>query len=173
MYCNSCGSVIPDGQSFCSNCGAAAPAQQPVQQAQPQQYQQPVQNYQPINTQGYQQPVQNYQSAAGTTYNYQAPKKNGMATAGLVFAIISLVFCWLPFLSWLPMLLALIFSIVGIAKGKKCGKKGKAVAALIITIIAIAIQVIVFVGVLAGRIDAYANFSASGAGYDYSYNWEN
>ena len=31
MFCESCGSFIPDGQSFCSNCGAAAP--QPVQQA--------------------------------------------------------------------------------------------------------------------------------------------
>lgn len=44
MYCNSCGSPIKDGQSFCGNCGAAVtqPAPQPVvQQTQPV-YQQPV-----------------------------------------------------------------------------------------------------------------------------------
>ena len=47
MYCNSCGSMINEGQSFCANCGAPVthpvqPAPQPiVQQAQPV-YQQPV-----------------------------------------------------------------------------------------------------------------------------------
>ena len=37
MYCESCGSFIPDGQSFCSNCGtpAATPEQPVVQQAAP------------------------------------------------------------------------------------------------------------------------------------------
>ena len=47
MYCNSCGSPIKDGQSFCSNCGVpitphVQPAPQPaVQQVQPV-YQQPI-----------------------------------------------------------------------------------------------------------------------------------
>ena len=49
MYCNSCGSLIKDGQSFCANCGA--PVTQPVQPApqpavQQVQYAQPV--YQPV-----------------------------------------------------------------------------------------------------------------------------
>jgi len=34
MYCESCGNLVPDGQAFCSNCGAAvaqaAPAAQPA-----------------------------------------------------------------------------------------------------------------------------------------------
>ena len=36
MYCESCGTFIPDGQSFCSNCGApvAQPAAQPAVQQQ-------------------------------------------------------------------------------------------------------------------------------------------
>ena len=54
MYCNSCGSMINEGQSFCANCGA--PVTHPVQPA-PQQVQpavQPVvQQAQPV----YQQPV--------------------------------------------------------------------------------------------------------------------
>ena len=46
MYCNSCGSLIKDGQSFCANCGApvvrpAQPAAQQVRYSQPV-YQQPV-----------------------------------------------------------------------------------------------------------------------------------
>lgn len=47
MYCNSCGSLIKDGQSFCANCGA--PVAHPVQSAS----QHVVQQVQPV----YQQPV--------------------------------------------------------------------------------------------------------------------
>lgn len=39
MYCNSCGSLIKEGQSFCANCGA--PVIHPVQPAQSV-YQQPI-----------------------------------------------------------------------------------------------------------------------------------
>ena len=40
MYCNSCGSPVKDGQSFCANCGAqVAP---PVQPAPQPVYQQPI-----------------------------------------------------------------------------------------------------------------------------------
>ena len=37
MYCESCGSLIPDGHSFCSNCGTpvAGPQVQPAQAAAP------------------------------------------------------------------------------------------------------------------------------------------
>lgn len=58
MYCNSCGSMINEGQSFCANCGAPVthpvqPAVQPVvQQVQPAP-QPVVQQAQPV----YQQPV--------------------------------------------------------------------------------------------------------------------
>lgn len=55
MFCNNCGSSIPDGVRFCTNCGhpvaqapAQQPAQQPYQQPAPQpQYQQQPQQYQP------------------------------------------------------------------------------------------------------------------------------
>ena len=40
MYCNSCGSMINEGQSFCANCGA--PVTHPVQPAPQPVYQQPV-----------------------------------------------------------------------------------------------------------------------------------
>ncbi len=44
MYCESCGSFIPDGQVFCSNCGSPAPQQaaQPVAEPVVQQAAQPV-----------------------------------------------------------------------------------------------------------------------------------
>ena len=35
MFCESCGSFIPDGQSFCSNCGTPVTNQAPAQEAAP------------------------------------------------------------------------------------------------------------------------------------------
>ena len=69
MYCESCGTFIPDGESFCSNCGAKAPviigtvpapapapAPAPVQAA-------PVQSAQPAQQVQAAQPVQQTQPA--------------------------------------------------------------------------------------------------------------
>ena len=110
MYCEQCGSFIPDGQAYCSNCGAAAPAantapapapgpvvqpiiQTPAQPAYQQPaYQQPVyqqpQPVQPI----YQQPA--YQQAVVIT-PFERPKSNVVAVVGLVFGILTCVISWL------------------------------------------------------------------------------
>ena len=165
MYCESCGNFVPDGQSFCSSCGAsvaqsapaaqpaaaqpvatqpvAAPAAQPVYQQpvyQQPAYQQPVYQQpvyqQPVYQQGYQQAYQ-----PGPTVIVQqppiiakpAPTGNGPATAGLVFGILTMVFCWTSYFCSIFGLLGLIFSIIGIAK-KKAPGKGKAIAGLVLTI---------------------------------------
>ena len=106
MFCESCGALIPDGQSFCSNCGAAAPVQpvQPVQQyAEPapqpvQQYAQPApQPAQPV--QQYAQPVQQAQPVyvqPVVAIPAQPRKSSGMAIAGLIMGIFALVLCWFP-----------------------------------------------------------------------------
>ena len=156
MYCESCGNFIPDGQAFCSNCGArvaspapSAPVQsaapvampvapvapapaavQPIQTAAPQPvYQQPVyqQTIQPV----YQQPV--YQPVAAVK-PIPAKRGNGAAVAGLVFGILTVVTCWIPFIFYVFGLLGLIFSIVGVAKRNARGK-GMAIAGLILSIL--------------------------------------
>ena len=162
MYCESCGNFIPDGQAFCSNCGArvaspapsapaapAAPVQsaapvampvapvapapaavQPIQTPAPQPvYQQPVyqQTIQPV----YQQPV--YQPVAAVK-PIPAKRGNGAAVAGLVFGILTVVTCWIPFIFYVFGLLGLIFSIVGVAKRNARGK-GMAIAGLILSIL--------------------------------------
>lgn len=152
MYCESCGSFIPDGQSFCSNCGAPAPqpvqpAPQPVQTApqpvQPAPQPQPVQTApvmpqpaaQPVYQQPvYQQPVYVQPVAAAAAPAASAKRGNGFATAGLVFGILTFLFGWLPVVNWLPGLLGVIFSIVGIIKRNASGK-GKAIAGLILAIL--------------------------------------
>lgn len=170
MYCESCGNFIPDGQAFCSNCGArvaspapsapaapAAPVQsaapaampvapvatapaavQPIQAAAPQPvYQQPAyqQPAQPVYQQTiqpvYQQPV--YQPVAAVN-PIPAKRGNGAAVAGLVFGILTVVTCWIPFIFYVFGLLGLIFSIVGVAKRNARGK-GMAIAGLILSIL--------------------------------------
>ncbi len=63
-----------------------------------------------------------------------AKRGNGMATAGLVFGILTFVFSFLPGLCFGFALLGLIFSIIGLVKRNAPGK-GKAIAGLILTVL--------------------------------------
>ena len=197
MFCESCGASIPDGQAFCSNCGAAAPAQatpvqatpvqatpvqaapapapqpvaqpvQPVQQySQPapqpvqpvQQYAQPVQQAQPV----YVQPV--------VAVPAEQKKSSGMAIAGLIMGIFTLIFCWVPFVSWILGLLGLIFSIIGIAK-KNGGAKGAAITGLILTILGAILGIALYGLVLGTSLNDYmeqAEYAASSIAAETSY----
>ena len=190
MFCESCGASIPDGQAFCSNCGAAAPAQaapvqatpvqsapapapapqpmaqpvQPVQQyAQPvqpvQQYAQPVQQVQPV----YVQPV--------VAVPAQPRKSSGMAIAGLIMGIFTLIFCWVPVVSWILGLLGLIFSIIGIAK-KNGGAKGAAIAGLVLTILGAILGIALYGLVLGTSMNEYleqAEYAASSVAAETTY----
>ena len=155
MFCEQCGSFIPDGEAYCSNCGASAPAAkaapapapgpvvQPIiqTQAQPVQpaYQQPVyqqpQPVQPI----YQQPA--YQQAVVIT-PFERPKSNAVAVVGLVFGIITCVTSWLTIFNIFFGMPGLICSIIGLAR-KNCGGKGAAVAGLITSIVGISLGIII------------------------------
>lgn len=179
MFCESCGSFIPDGQSFCSNCGTAAPqpiqqAQQPVQPA-PQPAAQPVQAV-PVTPQPayqepvYQQPVyvQPVAVTATAAAAATARRKNGMATAGMILGILAVCFCWIPavniVLTPLLGLLGLIFSIVGIAK-KNSGGKGKAIAGLVLSVLATVFVILFYVY-------AYSVISNSPEGEEIAEAWE-
>lgn len=173
MFCESCGSFIPDGEAACKYCGAQArqavqPVVQPVTQqvarpvqpvAQPapartqysQPYQQPVQ---PV----YQQPV--YQQPAYQRQMYQQPLReptriNGAATVGLIFGILTLVFCWVPILNFILGLIGLIFSIVGLAK-QNAGGKGRAIAGLICTILGSFVTVYYIIVIVAACASEYS-----------------
>lgn len=206
MFCESCGSFIPDGQSFCTNCGAPAPqpiaqpaaqpvaaqpiAAQPV--AQPVQPVQPVaQPVQPVYQQPIAQPVQPiYQQPVYAQPVNAAPipvkRSNGAATAGLVFGILTFVFCWVPFLNVFTTavlgLLGLIFSIVGLTK-KNVGGKGKAIAGLILALLG-TIGTILFYAYLAKSVsespeweEFYSEFSEAmedidSSSFDYDYDYD-
>ena len=139
MFCESCGSQVPDGQSFCSNCGA------PVVQAAPQPAAQPAQ---PVYQQPVAQPVQPVVQVQPVVVQAAQPapaaKSSGLAIAGLIMGIFTLIFCWVPVVGFILGVLGLIFSIAGIAK-KNGGAKGAAIAGLIMTIIGAIISVVLTV----------------------------
>lgn len=165
MFCESCGASVPDGQAFCSNCGA--PVTQAAPQAAPAQpvYQQPVaQPVQPV----YQQPVVAQPVVAQPVVAQpavqqvivQQPKSSGLAIAGLIMGIFTLIFCWVPVVGFILGILGLIFSIAGIAK-KNGGAKGAAIAGLVMTILGAVISIIMFAALLAQGTSSYMEAAQS------------
>jgi hypothetical protein len=72
----------------------------------------------------------------------RAPKGNGLAVAALVLGIIALVFCWIPFLNVLSIILGLIGlglgvpGLLGALRGRRSGK-GMAIAGVILSVVAV------------------------------------
>ena len=61
---------------------------------------------------------------------------NGVAVAGLVLSITSIIFCWWGLLTLVQIVLAVIFSSVGISKANHgAANKGPAVAGLVLALI--------------------------------------
>ena len=148
MYCESCGSFIPDGNAYCSNCGAPVPGSQAgaaptpaVRPAPLPQYQQPV----------YQQPVYQ-QPVVVNAVPRERVRINGAATAGLILGILSMLFCWFPFYNSILDLLALVFSIIGIARSKTSGK-GRAIAGLCLASLSTFISILIYLGAFAEYMD--------------------
>ena len=67
-------------------------------------------------------------------------QSNGLGLAGFILSLCSIVFCWVPILNWILVILALVFSIIGIFKQPK----GLAIAGLIISGIWVLLFLIVF-----------------------------
>lgn len=157
MYCESCGSFIRDGQTYCSMCGKEAPfipeigtaaqalqtdepvqaVKIPIEQAQlvqSAQSAQPVQPAQPIQ-QGYQQPSAEQISGHNTVLIPVPPKSvvNYTARAGLILGIVAMVSFYIPYTNIVPAILGIIFSLLGMKKTKELGGKGNCIAGLVLS----------------------------------------
>ena len=90
------------------------------------------------------------------TINIQAPAaapSNGLAVAALVLGILALLFFWIPFLGWIPVILGLVFGLVALQRPES---RGMALAGVICSAIALAIKVLFWIA-LAGIIGAAAS----------------
>ena len=129
MYCGKCGANVPDGNVFCSNCGA------PVSGSADQ----------PSSFPGA-QPVQGVQPVPVIMVNQPAPvRSNGIAIVGLVFSIIGLCAFWIPYFGLCFAGLGLLFSIIGVAK--KNAVKGAAITGLVLSIVAVFLGFVLLLGI--------------------------
>lgn len=83
---------------------------------------------------------------------------NGLAVAGMVLGIISIVLCWVPFLDQILALLAIIFGAIGMGKANKIGGTGKgfATAGLVMGIIAMILGIAIIVMAMTAARHSYS-----------------
>ena len=182
MYCESCGTFIPDGDAYCSGCGAKAPvileadtAVQPVPPAQPVQFAQPVQPVQfeqpvqpvqpvkPMNPVQSMEPVQPlYQQAGGKPgygENYLVPITaknvvNYTARTAMILGIISMVTVYIPFTNIIPAILSIIFALKGLKKTEEYGGRGNCIAAFCLSAGGITLTLIMLISVIINNINS-------------------
>lgn len=136
-FCRECGKELEENSKFCNNCGTKI-EEEKTEEA----------NTSNENTN------ESAASNAGTnvTYNqtYVTKKSNGMAIAGFVISLVSLLCC--GYSSWL----GLIFSIIGLVNANKNEGEGKelAIAGIVISsILLIIIVLLTIYGVMASVTD--------------------
>jgi type II secretory pathway pseudopilin PulG len=86
-----------------------------------------------------------HQPPAYATHAPPPPQGNGLAIAGLITGILSVVLCFLWFVGPILAILAIIFGAIGMSRAKKQGGRGKgaALAGLILGIVGIVLAIIV------------------------------
>lgn len=136
-FCRECGKELEDESKFCKNCGTKIEEEKTEE----------------VNTSN-ENTNESAASNAGTnvTYNqtYVTKKSNGMAIAGFVISLVSLLCC--GYSSWL----GLIFSIIGLVNANKNEGEGKglAIAGIVISsILLIIIVLLTIFGVMASVTD--------------------
>ena len=151
--CASCGSMLEDDYKVCPFCGANAervsvslekPASENYNG-----YQQPPVNA-PQMPQNVPQNVPQYGYGAPAPVPAQPPKPtNGVGIAGMVFGILSYIFCWVPVFGLILGLIGVILSGVGLSRKDRYRLNGFAIAGLILSIIAMVVGLIMTIVLLA------------------------
>ena len=83
-------------------------------------------------------------AAQQVVVNQIGQQSNGLGTAGFVMALISLILCWIPGVSWVVWFLGMLFSFIGLFKSPR----GLAIAGFIISWIDL-ILIVAIVGSIA------------------------
>ncbi len=180
-FCIHCGTQLADGGQFCTNCGAAVAAEQPVQTAVPEQ--DTVETV-AEQAQAVEQSVEQPEEPAVEQPVYTAipvqqppvpPKANGFAIAALVLGISSFI-AWICCMHVLTCVLAVVFGIIALSQIKKTGAPGRgmAITGLVCGILAFVIVLVgfFFIGFLsewATEYDDYDYYDYYDGGYEDFY----
>ena len=117
MFCNECGSMIPDGQAFCSQCGSPTPK--------------------PAETQPGFVPIKQ-----DKVVFIETPKEyiiNQPAKLGMILGIVSIPTVYFLLLNIIPGVIGLILSIIGLKRVPELGGKRQAVTGIITSSIGISL----------------------------------
>ena len=77
----------------------------------------------------------------------QVTKSNGVGVAGFVLALGSLIFCWVPILSWILWFFGILLSFIGMFKRPR----GLAIAGFLISVVDF-ILLVLFIGAFAAAL---------------------
>ena len=171
MFCEFCGAPIPDGSAQCPACGGAVRVSPTTGEAVPVQPIEavPVQPVEPVyQAPVYQQPA--YQAAP--VYDQPASSRAGLgkAIAALACGVNAVIICWIPIWGWiLATPLGIAGLILGIMALKSPKWKGMGIGGLVTSIIALAVNVIYLIIVLAAiGAGSSSGFSRSLSSYSRS-----
>ncbi len=125
MFCYNCGNQLKDGDRFCDKCGlpveaSAKAAEEMAKETDPGA---------PESAAPAAEPAPQYAPPRYAPAQPEAGESSLMGILSLISGIISIIFGWVPFLMFVPEVLAVIFGIVGIVK--KSGK-GMAIAGIVL-----------------------------------------
>lgn len=149
QYCPACGTKIEGDSKFCTTCGYSLEVQSNNQMNNQVNNQMPVNNGVQPQMQNNYDINNNFTTSAGVQAN-----TNGMAIAGLVISIVSLVLCC-GGLSWL----SLVFSIIGMNTAKKNNGSGNglAIAGLIVSIVGMLFMLVWLIPFMIGFTEGLAS----------------
>lgn len=140
MYCAQCGKQIDDGSAFCQHCGAKVNGAGSASSTRPMP---PVEDAAPDSAF---EPSPGPRVAPQQTPQAQASQggaaSNGLGIAGFVCALLGLVLCWVPVLSWILWIVGVVFSLIGLTKRPK----GLAIAGTVISFIDVILIIVLVVG---------------------------
>ena len=107
MFCQNCGTLLPEGVKFCPECGAPVEITEPVRDMPT--VEEPVVAAAPI----YEQPV--YETPVQQPIVQSSPEAQALSTPILIFGILGLSFACIPYVNFL----GIIFSAIAKKKVKQ------------------------------------------------------
>ena len=121
MYCAKCGKEMDDSAKFCPACGADASGDASSVQA---------------------DPAPSYSSSNSVAA--EETQSSGSGVGAMVCGIIGLIFCWIPFVNIIGLILGIIAIVLG-SSGRKTlppSKRGMATAGFVLGIISLIFSVV-------------------------------
>ena len=147
MYCTNCGQRLRDDAKHCPNCGMLIVREH---EAESEADQRRASGQDPFTEYSYRQ---SNGSTYGSTYRSAAPqsKEDGYALTALILSLVSAVCCCMPVIGLPCAVIGIIFAIKGLTSKER---HSMAVAALILSIIFTACNLVIIISVVISMANA-------------------